>query len=145
MPPSWIKRKRNVKSPLALLLVIVSLSGCGIIYKPDVQQGNLLEQKNVTELKPGMTKRQVLALLGSPSVQNPFTRDRWDYVASYQHRGGAVDVRRFTVFFKNDALVRTEGNFFAENSKDLLKQSDAYKGEYIPTIPKKNGQGDGGG
>lgn len=131
--------------PLALLLAIGSLSGCGIIYKPDVQQGNLLEKKNVEELKPGMTKRQVLALLGSPSVQSPFTQDRWDYVASYQHRGGPVDVRRFTLFFKNDALVRTEGNFFAENSKDLLKQSDAYKGEYIPTIPKKNGQGGGGG
>jgi len=132
--------------PLALLLALASLGGCGIIYKPDVQQGNLLEKQNVAELKPGMTKRQVLALLGSPSVQNPFTPDRWDYVASYQHRGGPVDVRRLTLYFKNDALVRTEGNFFAENSKDLLKQSNAYKGEYIPTIPKKNGQGgDGGG
>ena len=132
--------------PLALLLALASLGGCGIIYKPDVQQGNLLEKKNVEELKPGMTKRQVIALMGSPSVQNPFAQNRWDYVASYQHRGGPVDVRRLTLFFKNDALVRTEGNFFAENSKDLLKQSDAYKGEYIPTIPKKNGQGgDGGG
>lgn len=130
---------------LALLLALASLGGCGILYKPDVQQGNLLEKKNVEELKPGMTKRQVLALLGSPSVQSPFAQDRWDYVASYQHRGGPVDVRRLTLYFKSDALVRTDGNFFAENSKDLLKQSNAYKGEYIPTIPKKNGQGGGGG
>lgn len=129
--------------PLALLLALASLGGCGILYKPDVQQGNLLEKKNVEELKPGMTKRQVLALMGSPSVQSPFTQDRWDYVASYQHRGGPVDVRRLTLYFKNDALVRTEGNFFAENSKDLLKQSNAYKGEYIPTIPKKHDQGGG--
>ena len=131
--------------PLALLLALASLGGCGIIYKPDVQQGNLLEKKNVEELKPGMTKRQVIALMGSPSVQNPFAQNRWDYVASYQHRGGPVDVRRLTLYFKSDALVRTEGNFFAENSKDLLKQSNAYKGEYIPTIPKKQGQGGGGG
>lgn len=136
----------KLNRPLALLLALASLGGCGILYKPDVQQGNLLEKKNVEELKPGMTKRQALALLGSPSVQSPFTQDRWDYVASYQHRGGPVDVRRLTLYFKNDTLVRTEGNFFAENSKDLLKQSNAYKGEYIPTIPKKNGQsGDGGG
>ena len=131
---------------LVFAMLSLALAGCHIVYTPDVQQGNLLDKDMVAQLKPGMTKRQVLALLGSPSVQNPFTPDRWDYVASYQHRGGPVDVRRLTLYFKNDALVRTEGNFFAENSKDLLKQSNAYKGEYIPTIPKKNGQGgDGGG
>ncbi|WP_343115416.1 outer membrane protein assembly factor BamE, partial [Clostridioides difficile] len=61
------------------------------VYTPDVQQGNLfsktVDQKAVDQLKPGLTKEQVLTLLGTPSVASPFDHSRWDYVSTYSHRG----------------------------------------------------------
>nr|HPG94625.1 outer membrane protein assembly factor BamE [Dokdonella sp.] len=67
---------------LIALIALVSLSGCGVLYKLDVQQGNLFDKDQVDTLKPGMTKRQVLVVMGSPSIISPFDQDRWDYVSS---------------------------------------------------------------
>ncbi|MBU6405212.1 MAG: outer membrane protein assembly factor BamE [Metallibacterium scheffleri] len=118
-----------------------ALGGCAILYKPDVQQGNLMQQAKVSELKPGMTKRQVITLLGAPSVVSPFDGSRWDYVSTFQHRGEKIQERKLTLIFKNDTLVRTEGNFFAETPQDMLKASKAFQGDYIPSAPKNGGQG----
>src|SRR3982751_2537256 len=46
------------------LLALVPLTGCGLVYKVDVQQGNLFDKNTVDSLKPGMTKRQVLLVMG---------------------------------------------------------------------------------
>jgi outer membrane protein assembly factor BamE len=84
----------------------------------------------VDQLKPGMTKRQVLVLLGSPSVATPFDQDRWDYVSTQQHRGGPIQIRTFSLTFNNDTLVRTEGDFFAQDPEQLLKVSQKYRANY---------------
>ncbi|HEN47517.1 MAG TPA: outer membrane protein assembly factor BamE, partial [Mizugakiibacter sp.] len=62
--------------------------------------------------------------------------NRWDYVSTYQHRGGEIVHHIMTVIFKNDALIRTEGNYFAQNAKQMLKASKAYEGEYTPSLEK---------
>lgn len=115
---------------LGFATLAVSLAGCHLVYTPDVQQGNILTKESVDQLKPGMTKRQVLVLLGTPSVSNPFDHDRWDYVSTQQHRGGPIKIRTFTLTFNNDTLVRTEGDFFAENAEQLLKDTKKYKVNY---------------
>ena len=115
---------------LGFATLLLSMAGCRLVYTPDVQQGNLLIKDNVAQLKPGMTKRQVLLLLGTPSVNSPFDHDRWDYVATQQHRGGPIKIRTYTLTFNNDALVRTEGDFFAEDAQKLLKDSKKYKVDY---------------
>jgi len=122
---------------LSILFVLsLALGGCGIVYKPNIQQGNLLQKKEVQQLHPGMTKTQVIALLGTPSVTSPFDTNRWDYVSTFQHRGGKIVQHIMTVIFKNDALVRTEGNYFAQNAKQMLKASKAYEGDYNPSLQK---------
>jgi outer membrane protein assembly factor BamE len=80
----------------------------------------------------------VLVLLGSPSVHTPFNDDRWDYVSTQQHRGGAVKVRTFTLTFNNDTLVRTEGDFFKQDAEKLLKSTEKYHATY----PVDETQGD---
>ncbi|MEO8810613.1 MAG: outer membrane protein assembly factor BamE [Rhodanobacter sp.] len=115
---------------LAMALLVLSVAGCHIAYTPDVQQGNLLDKKMVDQLKPGMTKHQVLVLLGTPSVTPPFDHSRWDYVSTQSIRGGPVTVRTFTLTFNNDTLVRTEGDFFAKNDQQLIKESKKYKAGY---------------
>src|SRR5690606_28574277 len=56
---------RNI---LVLAVVALVVSGCGVIYKQPIYQGNLLEQSAVEQLQPGMSKQQVVGLLGSPSI-----------------------------------------------------------------------------
>lgn len=100
----------------AILLVL--LAGCGNTpvlptltpYKIDIQQGNYVTQEMVSKLRPGMTRAQVRFILGTPLVVDPFRDDRWDYVYLYRKRGELVEHRRFAVIFKDDKLVRIEGD-----------------------------------
>ena len=115
---------------LGFATLALSLASCRLVYTPDVQQGNILTKEAVDQLKPGMTKRQVLVLLGTPSVASPFQQDRWDYVSTQQHRGGEIKIRTFTLTFNNDTLVRTEGDFFAQDAQKLLDDTKKYKVDY---------------
>jgi outer membrane protein assembly factor BamE len=129
-----------MRKPILFLLFVVlglALGGCSVIYKPDVQQGNLLDTKNVQQLKPGMSKQQVLALLGSPSVTSPFDQNRWDYVATMQKRGGKVQERALTLYFNNDTLVRTEGDFLKETPQELLLEARKYGPLYPSNLTKE--------
>jgi len=116
---------------------VFTLGACHVIYRPDVQQGNLLIGKNVSELKPGLTKQQVVALLGSPSVVSPFNANQWNYVATMQRRGGTVQERTLTLYFDNDTLVRTDGNFMKETPQELLQESTKYGPLYPSNLTKQ--------
>jgi len=92
-------------------LKIPELSAFPGVYKIDIEQGNIVTQEMVDELRPGMTKRQVEFLMGTPLVKNTFDQDRWDYVYSIQPGGEKRQQERLTLIFKNDALVSFSGNF----------------------------------
>ena len=123
---------------LVLALLALSVTGCHIVYTPDVQQGNLLDKKVVDQLKPGMTKHQVLVLMGTPSVSTPFDQSRWDYVSTVSRRGGPIAVHTFTLTFNNDTLVRTQGDFFAQDPELLIKESKKYRA----STPSDEGRSD---
>ncbi len=123
---------------LVFAMLALSTAGCHIVYTPDVQQGNLLDKAMVDQLKPGMTKHQILVLMGTPSVSTPFDQSRWDYVSTQSHRGGPLTVRTFTLTFNNDTLVRTDGDFFAQDAQQLVKDSKKYHASY----PVDETQGD---
>ena len=80
------------------------------VYKMTVQQGNVITQEQVAQLQPGMTKRQVTYLLGTPLLTDFFNTDRWDYVYTIRRGHQPKESRKLTVFFQDDALVRTEGD-----------------------------------
>jgi outer membrane protein assembly factor BamE len=94
---------------LIVLLATLSLSGCGLIYKQNVQQGNAHEQEDLDQVELGMTKRQVAYLLGTPAIHDPFHQDRWDYISMFSRRGGDPVRRLVTLTFENDVLVATDG------------------------------------
>ncbi len=107
-----------------LLVGLLSLctAGCGILYKQPIYQGNLIETKAAEQLAVGQSKQQVLALLGSPSIADPFHAQRWDYTASERtNRRGTTEVKNLTVFFEGDAVARWEGEYFPENDVQLVK------------------------
>lgn len=119
---------------LGFATLALSLAGCHIVYTPDVAQGNLFDKtidKNLADqLKPGLTKRQVVVLMGTPSVASPFDQNRWDYVSTYSHRGEKMTVNTMSLFFNNDTLVRTEGSLYMQDSLKLVKESNKYKVNY---------------
>ena len=94
---------------LTVLLLATMAGGCNLLYKPEVQQGTLLSAEMLTNLKPGMTKRQVRLLLGSPPVSDTFHPERWDYLYFMRQTAENVTPQHLTLYFQNDKLVRAEG------------------------------------
>jgi len=81
-----------------------------IVYKMDIQQGNVINQDMVNKLRPGMKKTQIRFLMGTPPIADTFHENRWDYL--YTHSKAGYDdekPRRVSLFFENDRLVRLEG------------------------------------
>lgn len=104
---------------LCFLLGLVGvLSACAIprlqfpgVYKIDIQQGNIITQEMIDQLRPGMTKRQVIFVMGTPLVRDPFKQDRWDYIYSYQPGGSVRGQEGVTMYFENDLLTHFTGDF----------------------------------
>ena len=97
------------------LLFLLLITGCSsipsVLYKIDVQQGNIITQEMVDKLKPSMTKSQVRFVLGTALIDDVFHKDRWDYVYRLVQQGRLVEEYKLTVFFEDDRLVRTAGDF----------------------------------
>ena len=96
----------------------LATSGCSwlndipFVYKPDIQQGNVLEQEMVDQLRPDMSKTQAAYVLGTPMLQDVFHQDRWDYV--YRLKEGRADTvsHRVSLWFEDNRLVRMEGDLY---------------------------------
>jgi outer membrane protein assembly factor BamE len=94
--------------------VSVLLSGCAFpgVYRIDVPQGNIITQEMVDQLRPGLNKRQVTFILGTPLIRDTFDQDRWDYLYSFQPGGGERVQERLTVYFDdNGELTHFDGDF----------------------------------
>ena len=96
----------------AILLVACSFPG---VYKINVQQGNIVTQEMLDQLKPGMTKRQVHFVLGNPVVDDVFNPTKETYLYSYQRAGGETRQQIITVYYENDLYARHEGELLEEH------------------------------
>jgi len=94
---------------IALIAVLTLNTGCKLIYKQNVQQGNAHVQEDLDQIQLGMSKKQVAYLLGTPAIADPFHHDRWDYMSMLSRRGGEPVSRLVTLRFENDSLVSTDG------------------------------------
>lgn len=99
-----------------LALAITLISACGAVgfpgvYRIDVEQGNIVTQEMVDQLEPGMSRRQVRFILGTPLVEDSFNKSRWDY--SYRKSNGLkiLEESRLTVVFDGDNLSEVRGNY----------------------------------
>ena len=101
---------------LLISLAIACLSACSFVgfpgvYKIDVEQGNIITQEMADQLQPGMSRRQVRFILGTPLVEDTFDQDRWDY--PYVKRNGqtVLSESRLTVMFDGDELQTVTGDY----------------------------------
>jgi|GEM_PF-90712 len=112
---------------LALALSLFVITGCNLVYKQNIQQGNAIEQEDLDKLRLGMTKNQVSFLLGTPAVRDPFHRDRWDYVSTFSRRGDEAVMRKVTLYFENGTLsemIGVEANEFIFEEDEPLADED---------------------
>ena len=92
---------------LFALFIAACLSACGFI---GVEQGNIVTQEMVEQLKPGMSRRQVRFILGTPLLEDPFNQSRWDYPYVKRNGNKVLDEARLMVYFDGDKLVSFEGD-----------------------------------
>ena len=100
---------------------LLALAGCSFpgVYKIDIQQGNVVTQDMINQLRPGMTRRQVRFIMGNALLTDTFHPDRWDYLYSLQPGGGERQQERISVFFnQNDQLVSLSCDFKPGVSRD---------------------------
>jgi outer membrane protein assembly factor BamE len=102
----------------ALAAALLAVSAC--VYRPTIQQGNLLKTEDVDQVTEGMTRTQVRYLLGTPMINDPFDPQRWDYVyrLTTGRKRNTVDAH-FIVYFEGDNVSRVE--------------KVAVPGSYVPT------------
>jgi outer membrane protein assembly factor BamE len=85
-------------------------SGLFSPYRVEIPQGNYLDREMVDRVKPGLTRDQVRFALGTPLHVDPFRSDRWEYVFRFQHANLSAELRRVTVFFKDDRVERVQSD-----------------------------------
>ncbi len=104
----------------------LALSGCSSIifpgvYRIQVRQGNVITEEMVAKLKPGMTRRQVRFIMGTPLIEDTFNKDRWDYVYMARRGRKITKQARISLVFDGDRLA-------------------SYSGDYVDDIKEKQAQ-----
>lgn len=127
------------------------LADLPFVYKMTVQQGNIVTEEMVDRLEPGMTKRQVRYLLGTPLLADMFHSDRWDYTYTIRRGHQAMETKRLTLYFTEDALVRVGGDLQPNPARAAERQPDAIivsvpdwedkRGLFRRTLDKIDGSG----
>jgi outer membrane protein assembly factor BamE len=135
---------QNTKHLLTSLTFVslLALAGCSFpgVYKIDIQQGNVVTQDMIDQLRPGMTRRQVRFIMGNPMLVDTFHPNRWDYLYSMQQGGARRQQERVSVFFNgDDQLASLSGDFMPGVSRDdsILGKDNAAPADQAPAQPQQ--------
>ncbi|HCU91189.1 MAG TPA: hypothetical protein DGR97_14655 [Gammaproteobacteria bacterium] len=114
-----------VKISLLTLTFCLALNACSdsalqtikqpnipFVHKIDIQQGNVVTQQMVAQLRLGMDKRKVRFVMGTPIIRDTFHANRWDYIYTFHKGGSNADERRLitAVFNEDGNLMSLEGS-----------------------------------
>ena len=121
-PEMTVLSRHNTLATTLVLAGFLTLSGCGSWWLPrphriDIQQGNILSTEDVGQISAGMSKIEVINLIGKPITTSVFDDERWDYIYSQNRSGGTPNSKRFTVFFQNDVVFRVENDGYESTAE----------------------------
>ena len=133
----------KIVSLVLLLGLSVLLTSCIRPYQPDIQQGNILNNSKIKELRYGMNKQEVLFILGTPMVIDPFNESRWDYYYSKRNnRKQETTTRLVTAIFSGDKLVELRGDVSLDQVSALEpSREDKQHGGTVITEPTHKEKG----
>ena len=102
--------------PLTVGCLLAALVGCGSnfgfpgVYRINVEQGNVVTEEMVEQLRPGLNRRQVRYIMGTPLIEDSFHEDRWDYRYLLRNGNELLSETQLTLWFEGEELVRAEGS-----------------------------------
>ena len=123
---------------LLIPLILVTLVGCGgdpfwlpRAHRINIQQGNLLSERQLAEVRVGMDQNAVRTLLGAPIANTPFREGRWDYLYTSGPAGAAIEARHLAIYFEAETVARIDSNA-EENSGELEQRRNWWEKLFPP-------------
>ncbi|HFD92163.1 MAG TPA: outer membrane protein assembly factor BamE [Gammaproteobacteria bacterium] len=107
----------------ALLLAALATSAC-TVHKIDVQQGNIVTTDMLERLEPGMTKRQVEFIMGTPLIVNAFNSNQWVYYYRLQAGDDSVEQYHVILDFEDGKLSRIDNALPNQSDSSASAHSD---------------------
>jgi len=92
---------------ISIMFCATLVAGCSV-HKLEIQQGNIITDDMLAQLKTGMSTKQVKFLLGSPQLLDPFHKNRWDYIYSLRENGKRTAYKHLILYFEDDTLSKIE-------------------------------------
>src|SRR5580704_1195713 len=135
------RESRRMRGTLIAAATMTVLAGCSTYdsvtqsfaqhitpYRITVVQGNFVSAEAASQMKTGMTRDQVKALLGTPLLADMFHADRWDYIFYFKRGSTAVVQQRdFVVLFAGDRVASWSGGEGLPSNLELLAEIDGDK------------------
>ena len=107
-----------------------------LLYKIDIQQGNVINQEMLNKLEPGMDKKRVKFIMGTPVIVDPFHNERLEYIYSFQEGGKVREQRHITLHFENTKLAYISGDI--EVSNISKRKDEIITEENAISVPKSD-------
>lgn len=131
----------------ALALLVACCTACSrlpsvgdlpLVYRLDIQQGNVITQEMLAQLRPGMNQRQVQFVMGTPLSRSAFRDDRWDYLYRFDEKGEDIEYRRVSLLFREGLLQTVEGHVLPASQPLVADNRDTDKTVSVPPAPPTN-------
>lgn len=110
-----VPRASSLSTMALAMCALLALASCGNnfgfpgVYRINVEQGNVVTEEMVEQLRPGLNRRQVRYIMGTPLIEDAFHSDRWDYRYLLRNGNETLSTTQLTLWFDDDELVRAEG------------------------------------
>lgn len=109
-----------------LVFLCLAFIGCSSlrfpgVYRIAIFQGNFIDQKQVDQVKVGLTRKQIQFLLGSPLVEDTFNPDTWIYHYQVRQANGKVSDKRLEIYFKDDQVVSYAGDLKPRTAEEIAE------------------------
>ena len=93
----------------------------------------MVTKEQLARVKPGMSRREVVDVLGTPLITDIFHADRWDYPFTIVRQGTEPQSRIVSAFFKGDALERVDAPELPSEREFIAAISQAHK-QFEPRV-----------
>ena len=106
---------------IIFIFTTITLASCVQIYKKNIPQGNVLTYEQIEKLKLGLTKNQVINILGSPAILDVFHNNQFDYINKSIFNDGNNNIDyHLRLIFEDDKLIKID----KINTSSLNKKSN---------------------
>ena len=89
---------------LIIALIITSCASANL-YRVTVTQGTVFNQEDIDKLQVGMSKDQVVFILGNPTFENFFEPDVWNYFYQVAKGDEILAENKIKVQFDTNGLL----------------------------------------